>query len=139
WGRPEVTVPITCNGRGLRITTNLRESLCQAHSPMTLWADAVCINQAKSQEQGHGVSLMGEIYRNAKRVFVYLGLAHGNDTHGAVTLLKDVKELISRFSSIDNMSMLEPSDTLYKDTRWVSLKKMQFHPWFAPAWVIQEV
>lgn len=40
---------------------------------MTLWIDAVCINQADLTEKGKQVSLMGEVYSLATDVLVWLG------------------------------------------------------------------
>jgi hypothetical protein len=41
---------------------------------MLLWADAICINQSDINERNTQVKLMGEIYRTATRVHVWLGL-----------------------------------------------------------------
>jgi len=38
-----------------------------------LWVDAVCINQDSDIERSHQVSLMSEIYMNARHVIAYTG------------------------------------------------------------------
>jgi hypothetical protein len=38
-----------------------------------IWADAICINQSDLQERSQQVRLMGNIYRNAERVLIWLG------------------------------------------------------------------
>ena len=76
WGNPDDTVDIICNGRSVSITINLRDALRQFRDEKTarrLWADALCINQEDMQEKGHQVQRMGEIYRNARTVLVWLG------------------------------------------------------------------
>jgi hypothetical protein len=40
----------------------------------TLWIDAICINQSNTNERNHQVSQMGQIYRNARRVVVWIGM-----------------------------------------------------------------
>jgi hypothetical protein len=39
----------------------------------TLWIDAICINQADSDERSRQVSMMGEIFSHGERVLVWLG------------------------------------------------------------------
>lgn len=38
-----------------------------------LWIDAICINQQCDKEKTSQVKIMGQIYRNAARVIVWLG------------------------------------------------------------------
>jgi hypothetical protein len=37
------------------------------------WVDAICIDQANTQERGHQVSIMRAIYEGAQSVIVWLG------------------------------------------------------------------
>ena len=41
----------------------------------TLWIDQICINQINLDERSAQVTIMGEIYRHANRVVVWLGPA----------------------------------------------------------------
>jgi hypothetical protein len=78
WGEPVFShvVQEVSSGREIRVTINLEQAL-QAiryeHAARILWADAICINQSDLKEKGHQVALMGEIYRDANRVVVWLG------------------------------------------------------------------
>jgi len=38
-----------------------------------MWIDALCIDQADLQEKGHQVAHMGQIFRRADRVVIWLG------------------------------------------------------------------
>ena len=38
-----------------------------------LWIDAICVNQSNVKERNQQVSMMGDIYRNAEEVIVWLG------------------------------------------------------------------
>jgi hypothetical protein len=42
---------------------------------ITIWIDAICIDQGITPERNHQVAMMGDIYRNAKRVLAWLGPA----------------------------------------------------------------
>jgi hypothetical protein len=62
-----VTLPVTRNChdalKRLRHTTRTR----------SLWIDAICIDQSHAEERSHQVAMMLDIYRNADRVFAWLG------------------------------------------------------------------
>ena len=47
--------------------------LRQKHSPITIWADALCINQEDNKEKTWQVGLMTKIYSNATTVHAWLG------------------------------------------------------------------
>lgn len=61
--------------RNIPITRNLFEALrrLQLNAPRTLWIDALCINQNDLTEKASQVARMGQIYRNASAVIVWLG------------------------------------------------------------------
>jgi len=39
----------------------------------TLWVDAICIDQSSINERNHQVKLMGDVYKLARRVLIWLG------------------------------------------------------------------
>jgi hypothetical protein len=68
---------ISCDGLDLLVTGNCAEILrhFRPKSPeqsRRLWIDAICINQSPGLEKNHQVKLMGDVYRIAKRVLVWL-------------------------------------------------------------------
>jgi len=90
WGDPNETVPVLCDGKTINITRNLNEALWQLREnwksfarksssknrfaqPQYFWIDAVCINQSNQEEKSCQVGVMGEIYRQAHNVIVWLG------------------------------------------------------------------
>lgn len=83
WGEPEHARSIEiCNtddidrtGLFFAITSNLHQALqrLQTQEPRRLWIDAICINQDDLKEKGHQVGRMGQIYRDAAQVIVWLG------------------------------------------------------------------
>lgn len=68
---------ILCNGDvNLEVTTNCRDALLaltKRFGALTVWVDAICINQSDAMEKSDQVPLMEEIYTWAERVFVWLG------------------------------------------------------------------
>jgi hypothetical protein len=68
---------ITCNGVSVNISTNcrnaLREIRRQSQSRVTIWVDAICINQADIVERSSQIRLMGEIFSWASHVYIWLG------------------------------------------------------------------
>ncbi len=68
---------IILDGKLLDIRTNLYFALRQlrlAEKPRVLWVDALCIDQMNDRERNHQVCLMRNIYTQADRVLVWLGL-----------------------------------------------------------------
>lgn len=69
-------VCLTMNGQTFQIRYNLNHALLYLRSPtypITIWADAICINQADEKERNKQVSLMSFIYTRATNVVVWLG------------------------------------------------------------------
>lgn len=89
---------ISIDGKQLTIGANLSEFLHHLRNPdqtLTLWTDAVCIDQENRSERGHQVRLMGDIYGNASNVYAWLG----KDTHGIATLTSFLsQQAVSRAS-----------------------------------------
>ncbi|KAK5632281.1 hypothetical protein RRF57_007995 [Xylaria bambusicola] len=84
WGARQGTQPIICNDRVLLVTPNCVAALTRLRLPFrkrTLWIDAICIDQgtdaAATAERNEQVAMMGELYRSAQGVIVWLG--PGND------------------------------------------------------------
>lgn len=93
WGHPTPTVPIQCSGRTLLVTQSCAQALrrlMRASFSQVVWIDGVCINQTSISERNQQVKLMGEIYRRAKKVLVWLGPA----TDGSDMAIDWLKKLL---------------------------------------------
>ncbi|KAM7211194.1 Heterokaryon incompatibility protein (HET) domain containing protein [Rhypophila decipiens] len=84
WGSycslPTSTSTIQCNGIPFSVTATLFDAQTRLRMPATartLWIDAICINQDNPLERAQQVNLMGEIYKGAGRVVVWLGSPRG--------------------------------------------------------------
>jgi len=68
----------------------------------TLQIDAICINQQDDKEKGRQVSLMGEVYRLAKIVQVWLG-AGAEQTAVAIAFLSDLAPKAEPFGILEQV------------------------------------
>ena len=123
WGDSPERVTISCNGHMTFITRNLYNALQQIWKvtpKQVLWADALCINQDDDEEKGYQVSMMGDIYKTATTVLIWLG---------------DDENTFARSWSAIGMTANEPGN-LEDDS---ALDDFLAHPWFTRAWTLQEV
>ena len=76
WGDPSLSNEIIADGRVINITKNLRTALWYLRTPdvpRVIWADGICINQSDLDERSFQVQIMGDIYRQARGVQIWLG------------------------------------------------------------------
>jgi hypothetical protein len=76
WGKTEKTHTIHVRGYPIAVTQNLHQALiCLRHpqDSVTLWIDAICIDQSNLQERNYQVKQMPNIYRAAQEVVAWLG------------------------------------------------------------------
>ncbi|KIX94175.1 uncharacterized protein Z520_10201 [Fonsecaea multimorphosa CBS 102226] len=148
WGTSTDRAEIICSNQILPITTNLADALRELRSKspghsQRLWVDAICINQDRSEEKNHQVKRLGEVYRDARQVFVWLG----RDTGG---IARDCFGLLERW-----VSYLDENFDIYRHTRNIptldlphhlctdaeagsKLRKLMECSWFSRVWVLQE-
>ncbi|KAK0627192.1 heterokaryon incompatibility protein-domain-containing protein [Immersiella caudata] len=129
WGDPRVTRLIKVDAVELAVTTSLYGALDALRSPredVTLWADALCINQQDLEERSSQVKEMARIYANAASVGVWLG-PEADGSALAVQLLERVAkgQKVSRL--LQNHHQLAALVTLFE------------RPYFARLWVVQEI
>ena len=80
WGDPTQTTLIKLDKRDFAVTTNLSHALrhlrrisTNATDARSFWIDAICIDQLDVKERNQQVRRMGRIYRQARRVVIWLG------------------------------------------------------------------
>jgi hypothetical protein len=72
------------------------EHIRQPNRCRTLWADAVCIDQKDPVERSVQILLMRDIYSNASRILIWLGLSRPSDLLAFATMkLQDQARLYS--------------------------------------------
>lgn len=99
WGEPAMTQPLYIDGSEVLISPNLeyiiRVLLSHEEGPATvrgkaIWIDALCIDQGNLAEKEQQIPLMGQIYRQATRVLMWLGHAKaGGHADWAMKCMKD--------------------------------------------------
>lgn len=85
WGDMNDTTTITVNRIPVTVTKSLARGLqalrrsTVSHAqifdqpPLTIWVDAVCINQQDLLERKQQVQIMGDVYSSARNVIIWLG------------------------------------------------------------------
>lgn len=142
WGSDIKDHEIVCDGRTVPITTNLWIVLrhIRLMFPCVLWADSICINQDNLEEKNHQVAMMGQVYRSAQRVLIFLG----EDDHGmgpqVQSLTRDMNTMITTTlqqcgTGDDSFPYLEDNAPILLDERWRSLGHMLDLGWFSRGWV----
>ncbi|KAG4436129.1 hypothetical protein IFR05_008408 [Cadophora sp. M221] len=157
WGDPIFSHEILCGEENARlaITPNvdsLLRHLRKTSKPRRLWVDAICLNQTDHIEKRVQVGLMGEIYRQATKVHVWLGdslrwrkgphpLGQLKDPNGFSKLMGFFRFTALEKSSHDEGTFLQtPSSRVFQgEKELVSSLQMFLHaPWFQRRWTIQE-
>lgn len=140
WGTPEFSNILLCNGRTsiVKISPNVDTMLRHLRNMQEqryLWIDAICLNQADNDEKSVQVKIMGDIFRYAKKVHIWLGEADDRvplvlDCFRALALLKKTQ---SPFSEVKKL--LVPFFDMDGD---IEISRFLARPWFRRRWVLQE-
>ncbi|KAK1010737.1 hypothetical protein B0A54_01176 [Friedmanniomyces endolithicus] len=143
WGDGARTKFIICNGRRLAVTSTLLEALQRFRDRsrvVTLWSDQICICQERVKERNNQVQMMGEIYRSARKVVVWLG-EHYDDSKAGMQLADQLRNIL-RYRHFDDLRFCD-LDAYGLPGRghkkWKALAAVLRRPWFWRTWVVQEV
>ncbi|EJT73079.1 hypothetical protein GGTG_09929 [Gaeumannomyces tritici R3-111a-1] len=153
WGDASETHNVACSGEAggeglLQITGNLFKALRRLRGKgrrLVLWVDAVCINQGDVGERSAQVQLMGDIYRSAASVVVWLGES-ANDSSVAFALARRLCAAAAATPLGDRDRPLDSDGELaalglpaWTAPDWKSLDVLFWRPWFTRIWVVQEI
>ncbi|KAI4949550.1 hypothetical protein J4E91_005289 [Alternaria rosae] len=144
WGDPNKTVPIEVDGQEVQITTNLFDFLYHIRDPnetLTLWADAICINQADLSEKSHQVAMMGDIYSGCSVVHIWLGaisdaLPLGTAPFAWIEHMAEGKHWHTLPAILDEHDG-KPSEEFTNHR--LAFDLMTGSPWWQRSWTVQEV
>lgn len=158
WGIRDNDVTIFVNSQPFEVPVNLAQALrClrPIDGSRVLWADAICINQVDDIEKSQQVSLMGEIYRRAEEVIIFLG-EEKDDSAMVMQYLNidDIEGTESQFPAldigdgskrkiekVDDRRLVEARIQLcgFDSTRFLRAADAFFkRPWWNRMWVLQE-
>jgi hypothetical protein len=141
WGDTTPSSQIFVNEDEFNVTMSLETALRHIrdhNAAITLWIDAICINQQDNDERGKQVSLMGRIYSSAIRDLLWLGEDTGLDDN--------VASVLERESSLEEAQI--SVDFLINElfrlpefgTRVImQLQKVFDLPVWSRIWIVQEV
>lgn len=151
WGPPDTGCHVLINDRPLAVRKNLKAFLLRIRSRLakgqtvTLWADAICIDQASTPEKNYQVRMMGEIYSNASDVIAWLG-----DDGRIERLFKSLEDYQRKLARLSFEDANAPNYS--RTERDTSMQAFMEYPEFGPdllafynveyfhrAWIIQEL
>ena len=142
WGDPNNgTDTIYVNGRTIQVVRNLYNALqCLRYEEeemgsRCLWIDSLCINQTDARERSHQVQLMGQIYKQAHEVIIWLG-AESSGSSIAMNLMEEIS-LLSRHRAADRKDITESYDDFPKVL--TALKGLCYREYWSRTWIIQEI
>ena len=154
-------MPGICFRHSYNVTVNLYGALCRlrdGYQLLPFWIDALCINQNDLDERNYQVSRMGEIYGNARAVWIWLNETEEvrRSVYPKMTMMRKIleeayKEKFDPYqfnfeyaNLLDRLSFSEGRVEFVKDgqvqiSQHVDLEMFFELPWFRRVWVLQEV
>ncbi len=121
-------IPIIVEGRDFLVTPNLDAALHHLRkpdSPLKIWVDAICINQANDKEKESQIPLMDKIYGQAETTYLWLGPA-AEDSDTAMDFIASSANT-STMAEINALSPPLPA-----------LRALYSRTWWSRIWVVQE-
>jgi hypothetical protein len=116
-----------------------------------LWIDAICVDQDNRNEQGHQVQQMGDMYKKAGTVIIWLGFGTA-ETDAIMDSMKQLHQELGQFEG-DHLRFAERWRDTWPDSRLTQgraptsvkveqlegLKALLNRPWFRRVRILQEV
>lgn len=171
---PSETPTVTCDGQLLQIGSNLSRFLMRWKRILTaeldpettenhrktglqwwderwVWIDAICINQADTEEKNSQVAMMGRIYRQSQNVCVWLGEEDGFTRPAIRKLLRFAGLQMGKPDFLDQLGLKQHPILASYAEDIQKLLKFRFsaslicvfaflnRSWFHRAWIVQEV
>lgn len=101
WDGQKASHEVDCDGRSLLVTPNCDAAirhLRSAEEVQILWIDSICIDQTEeaTAERNVQVALMGQIYKSAAKVVVWLGESQRSVEDGIQKMMEIASQLEHR-------------------------------------------
>ena len=142
---------IVSDGRLLNVTSNLRDALrmlgaainmpLMSKIPTYYWVDTLCVDQSNVMERNIQVAKMGDIFRKAGGVIVWLG-RDDEFTADALEVIRKVSAipesdwpLFEYTSFYDHSAGLQTPRPNLSYQNWLGFIALMNRPWFKRAWV----
>jgi Heterokaryon incompatibility protein (HET) len=159
WGDANDKRQIVLNDMEVSVNASLESALYHLRhrsATITLWADALCINQSDNGEKTEQVQQMKRIYQDASHVIVWLG-PRGEDSDVAFDVMNQIgkKACDLGFWDIPRKSWLQPEhrsnesgpyarlhkfieEEISLDHPFEAIARLTKRPWWYRVWVMQE-
>jgi Heterokaryon incompatibility protein (HET) len=152
WGNSSQRRIVHVNDGKIQVTANAFDLLKERSSfwfPRVVWIDSICINQRDEVERTQQVQLIGDIYRKAFIVTVWLAqssctmgfvdeLTNTINAHLALDLLEELR-LTEMIVFGGKVAIYRAFASQRRSQRWYALMELLRNPWFDRIWVVQEV
>jgi len=155
WGDASREAEIVMNDQPVRVRGNLHDFLRTAqrrYAGKAFWIDALCINQKDHIERNHQVQRMGDIYKGAESVYIWLGAEpeldplfefvdscqFGFGTSYKVFGLHDGVQSTSWLSSIVE-KRLDGSCEQEAKSLARQIQQISRNPYWKRTWIVQEI
>lgn len=139
-----VAASLVCDGTSVRATANLKEAICTLYNlplilDLPIWIDAICINQQANAEKADQIRLMGDIYKKARKVVVWLGPARDDSDTAMdwIQPLTTVLPLIPQPLEVEKHAENGLPGGLHP--LWAALGWLYRRKWSGRLWTFQEV
>ncbi|KAE8363439.1 heterokaryon incompatibility protein-domain-containing protein [Aspergillus caelatus] len=120
--------------KGFRIGENLKRALLRLRrddESITLWVDAICINQKNEEEKTQQLLQMAKVYRMANYVCVWLGEADSDKrSNRAMRFIPKIMDFAFLERAVNDERHAE---------NWYALAELMRDRWFSRRWVVQEI
>ena len=133
WGDIGGQAGLLVNGIDFLCRANLQSALRHLRkrdSKLTIWVDAVCINQRDVSERNQQVGIMGAIYEQANKVHVWLGDADEQSDRGM--------QIFQKLQTGSRLLDLGSNGGPVTEAQLSSLVSLFRRPWWDRIWVMQE-
>ena len=130
WGAPGRHKPFVLDRHDIQIRENLHSffvALVHRFEELWVWVDALCINQADDAEKSSQVTMMGDIYRQARHVYAWLGEGDA-DSDQACDFFNDETPPLQNSERADD-------DTLDHSPKFQAIFS---RPYWERVWTLQE-
>ncbi|OCT54968.1 hypothetical protein CLCR_02818 [Cladophialophora carrionii] len=143
WDAPSGNTELNCGNGSLLVTPNCEAALRYLRGKIAtrrLWIDSICIDQTENAmgERNHQVFLMGEIFKKADGVLIWLG-EMDDDSRIAMVAVDNIinqPKLIEGHTDISARLQARLNETRYKTADPFS--PIFKRSWFHRMWTIQE-
>ncbi|KEY72262.1 hypothetical protein S7711_00261 [Stachybotrys chartarum IBT 7711] len=141
WGQPLFSRQLYCNegssviGITENVDTILRHLRKRTRS-QHLWLDAICLNQADEMEKAQQIPLMGDIYRQAKKVRIWLGDAD-EETPRVLAFLRVIASITEDPHGL-LQRVYDTARNIFNLETLTPVERFLRRPWFWRRWILQE-